>query len=108
MKKTATKTTVRIKSKAPQAVIVTTAHKGVFFGYVTGPTTGKSIRLTEVRMCIYWSSDVKGVVGLAATGPTRSCKVGPAAPAITLQDVTSVMEVSEVAAKQWESAPWAN
>ena len=57
-------------------------------------------------MCVYWSSDVKGVVGLAAKGPTRGCKIGPPAPFITLQDVTSVMEASEEAAKAWESQPW--
>lgn len=86
-------------------LIVTTAHKGVFFGYGT-PTTDKTIRITAARMCIYWSADVKGVVGLAANGPTESCRVGPDAPAITLQDVTSVMEVSKAAEEKWKAAPW--
>ena len=58
-------------------------------------------------MCIYWSADIKGVVGLAATGPNKSCKVGPAAPAMTLRDVTAVMECSPKAVEAWESEPWA-
>ena len=86
-------------------VIVTTKHRGVFFGY--GDPDGKAtVRITQARMCVYWSADVKGVLGLAATGPTKDCKIGPAVPAITLRDVTAVMEVSESAARAWESAPW--
>ena len=85
--------------------MVTTEHRGVFFGYGT-VTQDKIIRLTEARMCVAWSSDVKGVVGLAANGPTKGCRIGPAAPAITLQGVTSIMEVSETAEAQWKLQPW--
>lgn len=94
-------------SNSPQGVplLVTTEHKGVFFGYGT-PTDETTIRLTNARMCVYWSTDVKGVVGLAAKGPTRTCKVGPAAPAITLQAVTAIMEVSPEAEAKWKEEPW--
>jgi hypothetical protein len=91
--------------KGRQGLVVTTEHRGVFFGYGV-PTTETTIRLEEAQMCVYWSSDVKGVVGLAANGPTKDCKIGPPAPAITLQKVTSVMEVSEAAAKRWKEQPW--
>ena len=86
-------------------LVVTTAHRGVFFGYGK-PTTNKLIRLTNAQMCVYWSADVKGVVGLASKGPTRGCRIGPPAPFITLQDVTAVMETSEEAAKAWQAQPW--
>lgn len=86
-------------------LVVTTEHKGVFFGYGV-PTFDKFIRLTEARMCVYWSADVKSVLGLAANGPTKGCKVGPAAPAITLGGVTAIMEVSEKAEAAWKSEPW--
>src|SRR5574341_47265 len=92
-------------NKMKMPLIVTTAHRGVFFGYGT-PGDAKTIRLERARMCVYWSADVKGVMGLASTGPTKSCRIGPAAPAITLQDVTSVMEVSGAAIKAWEDQPW--
>jgi hypothetical protein len=97
-------------TSATEPVIVTTAHKGVFFGYVPRGETrsdAQTIRLERARMCVYWSADVRGVMGLAATGPVNGCKIGPAVPAITLRGVTSVMEVSEDAAAKWESAPWA-
>lgn len=88
-----------------QPLIVTTEHRGVFFGYGQ-PTTNTTIRLEQAQMCVYWSADVKGVVGLASTGPSKSCKIGPPAPAITLQKVTSVMEVSPDAEAKWKQQPW--
>jgi len=94
-----------IKMKTSIPLVITTIHKGVFFGYGK-PTSNKTIRITDARMCVYWSADVKGVVGLAANGPTSSCKIGPAAPALTLQDVTSVMEVSKKAEEAWIAQPW--
>jgi len=89
----------------PKALIVTTEHRGVFFGYGE-VTTEKTIRLTDVQMCVYWSSDMKGVLGLASTGPTKQCKIGPPAPAMTLHSVTSIIEVSDEAAKKWKEQPW--
>ena len=85
-------------------VLVTTAHRGVFFGYAE-VTDGSTIKLTRARNCVYWSADVKGFLGLAANGPSASCRVGPAAD-IELRDVTSVSEVSDEATKRWESHPW--
>jgi hypothetical protein len=92
-------------SKAEIPMVVTTAHKGVFFGFGSR-TTNKKIRLRRVQMCVYWSSDVKGVLGLAATGPTRGCKIGPPVPAMTLQDVTGIIEASEEASAAWAKQPW--
>lgn len=86
-------------------LVVTTSHRGVFFGYGL-PTDGSEIRLEKARMCISWSSDIKGVLGLAAVGPSKTCKIGLSVPAITLRDVTSVMECSEEAAAKWEQGPW--
>src|ERR1700680_802078 len=68
----------RSKKKTERAVLVTTTHRGVFFGYADD-TGGASIKMRAARNCIYWSADVKGFLGLASTGPTKSCKIGPAA-----------------------------
>lgn len=88
-----------------RAVVVTTAHRGVFFGYAAD-TDGEHIKLERSRLCVYWSADCRGFMGLAANGPTRSCKVGPPAT-ITLRNITSVLEVTPAAAAAWEAAPWA-
>ena len=87
-----------------RAVLVTTAHRGVFFGYAA-ETAGPTIKLRAARNCIYWSSDTKGFLGLAAHGPTKACRVGPAAN-IELRDITCVAECSPDAVKAWEEAPW--
>lgn len=87
-----------------RAVVVTTQHRGVFFGY-TADTDGSIIKLRAGRNCLYWSSDVKGFMGLAATGPSKSCKIGPAVD-IDLRDITSVIACTEEATKAWELAPW--
>jgi len=86
-------------------VLVTTAHRGVFFGYATN-TEGDRITLERARNVLYWSTDVRGFMGLAATGPSSACRIGPAAD-ITLRDITSVVEVTAEAVERFEAAPWA-
>lgn len=85
-------------------VLVTTVHRGVFFGYTT-KTSGETIKLSRARNCLYWSADVKGFMGLAASGPSPSCRIGPAAD-IELRDVTAILNVTPEAVTKWESAPW--
>lgn len=89
-------------------IIVTTKHRGVFFGYVPRDADLKQavMRLEQCRMCVRWGASNRGVVGLAANGPDHNSKITPAAPAITLRDVVSVMECSDSAVEQWEAAPW--
>lgn len=106
------------KTKAPETdpaqaptpkgrpVIVTTAHRGVFFGFAED-TDGETIKLTQAQLCVYWSADVRGFMGLAADGPTRSCKIGPPAD-ITLRAITAVLEVTPKAVAAWQAAPWAS
>lgn len=87
-----------------RAVVVTTKHRGVFFGYASD-TDVEIIKLRAARNCILWSSDVRGFMGLAATGPSKTCKVGPAAD-ISLRDITSVIECTPEATQAWEMMPW--
>ncbi len=85
-------------------VLVTTEYRGVFFGYafkVDGPT----ISLKNARNCVYWSVDVHGFLGLASTGPSKNCKIGPRAD-ITLRGITCVAKVTPEAVEAWEKAPW--
>jgi len=77
--------------------------------YCCGRGTAEVLRTgqdTYVRMAVYWTAAVGGVVGLAASGPSKGCRIGPAAPAITLRDVTAVMEASPTAAAAWETELW--
>jgi hypothetical protein len=101
--KTATKTAKTAKTRE-RAVLVTTAHRGVFFGYATD-TGGETIRLRAARMALYWHPEVRGVLGLAATGPTSQCRVGPAVD-LEVRHVTAVASVTPAAVAAWEAAPW--
>lgn len=87
-----------------RAVLVTTAHKGVFFGNATD-TSGATIKLRAARLCVYWSSDLHGFMGLASHGPNGNCRIGPPAD-IEVRDITAVVEVTPDAAKKWEAAKW--
>ena len=93
------------KTSSERAVVVTTAHRGVFFGYA-GDVDGETIDLKRARLCVYWSADVRGFMGLAGAGPTSGCKIGPAVPSITLCAITSVIECTPEAVAAWERAPW--
>lgn len=89
-------------TKKERPVIVTTAHRGVFFGYAAD-TDGESITLKRSRLCLYWSADLRGFMGLASIGPNGSCKIGPAAD-ITIRSITAVLEVTPEAEKRWLEA----
>lgn len=89
-------------------VLVTTKHRGVFFGYLNGDGPApEAVTLDRARMCVYWSADVRGVMGLASGGPTKGCRVTHAlTEPVTLYDVTMVAECSPEATEAWEKGPW--
>ena len=87
-------------SKKERPVLVTTAHKGVFFGFAS-ETSGASINLKRARLCIYWSADMNGFMGLASKGPSKNCKIGSPAD-IEIRDITSVTECTPEAVTRWE------
>lgn len=90
--------------KTERAVVVTTAHRGVFFGYAKD-TSGDTIKLRAGRNCIYWSAAVRGFAGLAATGPDKESRVGPAAD-MEIRAITAVLEATPDAIAAWERGPW--
>lgn len=96
-----------MKKPAPKAIplVVTTSHRGVFFGWGI-PSPAETIRLERVRMCVYWDVSIKGVLGLATTGPGKACRITPEVPALTLFGVTSVMEATPEAEKAWGVGFW--
>lgn len=90
-------------------VVVTTAHRGVFFGYAQQEALDKhpkSIDLLQARNCIYWAADLRGFMGLATVGPNKACKIGPTVDRLTLQDITCVVYATADAASNWRSPNW--
>lgn len=92
------------KQNGARAVIVTTAHRGVFFGYADD-VSGETIALKDARLCLYWSKDMQGFMGLANMGPSKDCRIGPPAD-IELRAITSVVSVTPEAEAKWKAARW--
>jgi hypothetical protein len=80
--------------KKERPVLVTTAYRGVFFGYASD--TGDVIELKRAQLVIRWSSDLRGFMGLASHGPSSSCTIGRPAD-IELRGITSVVECAQAA-----------
>lgn len=89
-----------------RAVVVTTSHRGVFYGFADN-TDGETIILKNARLCVYWSAAMQGFMGLASIGPDKDCKIGPKVISIELRDITSVIECTPAAVDKWESATFA-
>ena len=86
-------------------VLVTTEFRGVFFGFIkSNEKLPEEITLTNAKNCIYWSSDTGGFLGLAASGPSSSCKIGKEVKELTLYKITSVTPLSEEATEKWIKA----
>jgi len=93
--------------KQQRPVVVTTEHRGVFFGFLNGDdANAPTLTITDAQMCVYWSEDVNGVLGLASSGPSKKCRVSPKVPRLTLQAVTAVMDATDDAVKAWQARPW--
>jgi hypothetical protein len=93
--------------KTERFVLVTTAHRGVFAGYINGGySPGDAvIHLSRARNVVYWPTGNKGFLGLASMGPLSGAKVGPPAD-IELRDITCVAQCTGDAVAAWERAPW--
>jgi hypothetical protein len=87
-------------------VLITTQHRGVFFGYINPERRHDShVDMTGVRNCIYWSASVGGFLGLASVGPNKDCKIGRRVDGtFTARDVTSITDCTPNAVKAWEAA----
>lgn len=91
------------------ACLITTDHtkRGVFMGFIDPKDSDlETLTAEEVRMAVYWSADVRGVLGLASTGPSKDCRISKAAPKAILKGVTAVIEITEEALKAWRKEPW--
>jgi len=95
--------------KIPVLITTDNTKRGVFFGWIKPEDSDKeTITAEKVQMCVYWSTAVKGVLGLAAHGPDRTSKVTAPIKVGTIKGVTFVAEASEEAVKAWEKQPWGN
>ena len=87
-------------------VIITTVHRGVFFGQLVKDESPDEVELKNAQMCVSWPAESKGLLGLASTGPTAKARITAAAPSLRLHSVTAIIECTDAAAAKWAQAPW--
>lgn len=90
-------------------VVVTTGLRGVFFGRLAQNDLdlgSERVVLTDAQMCIYWSKETRGVLGLASIGPQKGSRISAPVPELALLKVTSVTTCTEKAVEIWQSVPW--
>lgn len=85
-----------------KAVLITTQHRGVFFGLVPDDQdmTARTMALKNARCAIYWGT-TKGVAELAKTGPTGKSRIGSPADIEAIHDITAVWSVTDEAKAKW-------
>ena len=88
-----------------KAVLVTTAHRGVFAGLISDEQdiAAKAMPLKQAKMAIYWGTS-KGVMELAHSGPNSKSKISLAADVTMLHDITAVFEITAEAWAKWLEA----
>lgn len=97
----------KMKDKIAALITTDNTKRGVFMGFIDPKDSElETLVAEEVRMAVYWSADVRGVLGLASTGPSKSCRISKAAPKATIKGVTAVIEITEEALKAWRKEPW--
>ena len=98
------------REETMENVIVCTDKRGVFFGKINDDVQpgADPITLYDAQMAVYWSVDVRGVLGLASGGPTDGCRITAPVPEIELRGVTAVVKCSAKAVVAWKAAPWAH
>lgn len=90
-----------------RAIVVTTENRGVFFGYLKDESKSPSeIIIEQARMCVYWDSETRGVLGLAGNGPSNNCRITHAIPEAKLYKITGIFDCSDDAVKKWEQSIW--
>lgn len=82
-------------------------HRGVFGGIlINHDKNEKTAVLSQAQMCVKWTSDIGGVLGLAAKGPSIKCRISPPTPEIFLEGVSCIISATEVARENWIKQPW--
>ena len=97
---------ITIEATGMRNVIICTEKRGVFSGRLENLNNGKST-LVDARMCVYWDSETRGVLGLASTGPSQGCRITRSVPRIELCGVTAVIDMTAEAVAAWAREPWA-
>lgn len=87
-------------------VLITTTHRGVFFGDIASEDDAniETLVVTNCRNAIYWAGK-RGFLGLATHGPSQDSKIGSTAVRVVLHNITSIADCTQEAATIWRDWP---
>lgn len=63
----------------------------------------KTAIIADARMCIFYSRETGGELGLAAIGPQAGSRISAVAPRVEVEGVVQIADVSDVARSKWEA-----
>ena len=107
MTTTTKKKTTTTRGKIPVLITTDKDKRGVFFGYISEDDRHlDDIQVSNVQMCVYWSAEMRGVLGLAAIGPDVNFRVSPPVKLALVKGVTFIAECSDEAVSRWLAQPW--
>ena len=84
-----------------RAVVITTEHRGVFFGTMTAhDIDARRATLKGAVMAIHWNT-TGGLFELASAGPNAGSRLSVVAPSMEVEKITAIMDVTEAAETAW-------
>jgi hypothetical protein len=85
-------------------ILVQTEYRGTYAGEIPDDAdlTRRSMPLNNARMAIYWGT-TKGVMELAATGPTSTSRISSTANIPMLHGIVAIHEITAEAWAKWTS-----
>lgn len=90
-----------------RAVLIWTNRNECWFGFTTDPLHAENMELEKPRICLRYGEDCKGIIGLAVSGPTPNCRVGPIAEKAFIRGIEWAVDVvNEDAIKAWDMGYW--
>ncbi len=80
--------------------------RAVVIGDITcNPVKGKSVKLTNARMVLYWAQECGGLLGLGAKGPKGKTRITHAVPELVETVWQEWVAVTPEAAKEIDKWP---
>lgn len=91
-------------------IITDSKHGGIFHGRLVDHDIDRNTAtLEDCRMVVYWiENTIRGVFGLARTGPSAGSRISPAAPSVHIENVSLVIDTTPAADTAWASEPWSS
>lgn len=87
--------------KPLKKVIVTTEHRGVFYGSLASYDGKDRVAQLDDALMVIQFGTTRGLLQLAATGPTTSSNLSDTAPSMRLEKCVSIIDVSKEAEAAW-------